>query len=59
MRHEAPREHDVGFERDADDLLVVGRGDVEAGELGFGLADRCGLAPAVLGLRSGRMSDGA
>ena len=59
MPHEAPREHDVGFERDADDLLVVGRGDVEAGELGLGLVDRGGLAAAVVGLGGGGSSGDA
>jgi len=37
-------EQDVGLERDADDLLVTGRRDIEARELGLGSADRGRLA---------------
>ena len=53
MGGDPPREHDVGFECDADDLLVVGRRHVKSRQLGFGATERCGFfrATAALGGR--------
>ena len=51
MRGNPSRKYNIGFERDADDLLVAGRRYVEARQLAPGVADRGGFLGARTFLR--------
>jgi hypothetical protein len=48
MSRESPREQDVGFERDADDLLVAGRRHLKPRQLALGATDQGGLLGACI-----------
>jgi hypothetical protein len=53
MRGKPSRKDNIGFEGDADDLLIAGRRYFEARQLASGVADRSGLLRARTLLRVG------